>query len=263
MIAGPWQVKTAFVTFSSHNAGERPIGASDVTAALAWWRDAGVDHDYADAPQAWLKPAIADLPEAPAPVPITEPQPPHERIGGDPAQWPQRPADFAPWWLGEPSLDGGQVTRRIAPRGPERAEIMVLVDHPEAEDTERLLSGPRGKLLDAILAALGIGPEQAYVAAALPRHMPLPDWTALSEAGLGELTAHHIALAAPKRLLVFGSHVSSLLGHDPANSAGFLPNLDHEGANVSMLVAPGLESLMARARSKARLWQTLLDWQAA
>ncbi len=253
------------MTFSEQMAGDLPLGSGDLAAALAWWRDAGVDHDYADAPQAWLKPAAAQVPESAAPAPVAErpPPPPRERIGGDPALWPQNFEAFADWWLSEPLLDGGQVAGRVPPRGPAGVALMVLVDYPEAQDAERLLSGPQGKLLSAILSALGIDADQAYLAAALPRHMPLPDWAALGEAGLGNLTAHHIALAAPKRLLVLGSHVSSLLGHDPANSTGFLPNLDHEGAKVPALVAPGLESLAARPRGKARLWQALLDWQAA
>jgi uracil-DNA glycosylase len=251
------------MTFSGQMAGERPLDGGDLAAAVAWWRDAGVDHDYADAPHAWLRPAEPVIEQSAVFVPPAEPSPPRERIGGEPEHWPQDFEAFAPWWLTEPSLDGGQTAGRVPPRGPATAELMVLVDHPEAADSDRLLSGPQGRLLDAILSALGIGPESAYIAAALPRQMPLPDWATLGEVGLGELTAHHIALAAPKRLLVFGSHVSSLLGHDPANNAGYLPNLDHEGAKVPALVAPGLEALAARPRGKARLWQALLDWQAA
>jgi uracil-DNA glycosylase len=250
------------MTFSGQLASERPLGGDDLAAALAWWRDAGLEHDYADAPRAWLKPAAEEIADVAAPAPQAELPPPRERIGGDPIDWPQTFESFAPWWLAEPRLDEGQTAGRVPPRGAAGADVMVLVDYPEAEDADQLLSGPQGRLLDAILAALGLGPESTYLAAALPRHMPLPDWAALGEAGLGELTAHHIALAAPKRLLVFGSHVSSLLGHDPANSTGFLPNLDHEGAKVPALVAPGLEVLAARPRGKARLWQALLDWQA-
>jgi uracil-DNA glycosylase len=263
LIAVPGQVKTAKVTFSAQITGERPLAGGDLAAALAWWRGAGVEHDYADAPQAWLKPAHAEVAETAESAPIAEPPPPRERICGDPADWPLNFEAFAPWWLAEPSLDGGQVAGRVSPRGSAGAELMVLVDHPEANDAEQLLSGPQGKLLTTILSTLGIGPDQVYIAAALPRHMPLPDWAALGEAGLGELTTHHIALAAPKRLLLFGSHVSSLLGHDPANSTGFLRILQHEGASLPLLVAPGLESLAARPRGKARLWQALLDWQTA
>jgi uracil-DNA glycosylase len=251
------------MTFSGQMAGGRPLGGEDLAAALAWWRDAGVDHDYAETPRAWLKSAAAEPEASTETAPEAPPPPPRERIGGDPALWPQDLAAFAAWWLAEPSLDGGQTEGRIAPRGPAGADLMVLVDHPEAEDGERLLSGAQGRLLDAILAALGIASDAVYLAAALPRHMPLPDWAALGEAGLGDILAHHITLAAPKRLLVLGSHVSSLFGHDPANKSGILPKLHPVGANVPLLVAPGLDMLAARPRGKARLWQALLDWQSA
>jgi uracil-DNA glycosylase len=105
--------------------------------------------------------------------------------------------------------------------------------------------------------------DLAYIASALPRHMPLPDWAALRAAKLDELLLHHIALAAPKRLIVFGPHVSSLLGHDPANSADPARHFYHVGAQIPALAAPGLESLMARPRGKAALWKALLDWQGA
>lgn len=244
--------------------------AEQITAAIDWWRAAGVDHDFADAARDWLaapEPAATALQESrsPAPAFVAPVPPPVEipRIGGDPVGWPQDLAAFAAWWLAEPALDGGQVHGRIAPRGPHGAELMVLVDHPEAGDSQDLLSGDQGRLLNAILAALGIGPDQAYIASALPRHMPLPDWAALRAAKLDELLLHHIALAAPKRLIVFGPHVSSLLGHDPANSADPARHFYHVGAQIPALAASGLESLMARPRGKAALWKALLDWQGA
>ena len=182
--------------------------------------------------------------------------------GNDADALPGDLAAFAAWWLAEPSLDGGQVAGRIAPRGAAGAQLMVLVDHPEAEDGERLLSGPQGRLLDAILVALGIPADQAYVASVLPRHMPMPDWAGMHEAGLGDITCCHVALAAPQRLLVFGSHISSLLGHDPTKTTEPLRQFAHESASIPALVAPGLATLIARPRGKARLWQQLLDWSS-
>ena len=79
---------------------------------------------------------------------------------------------------------------------------MVLVEEPEAEDSEALLSGPEGRLLDAMLAAFGLKREDAYLASVLPRHKPAPDWNVLMQQGIGQVIAHHIGLAAPERLLV-------------------------------------------------------------
>jgi DNA polymerase len=171
--------------------------------------------------------------------------------------------DFSAWWLTEPSLDEGRIEARVPPRGAAGAGLMVLVEQPEDEDRDSLLTGPQGRMLRALLTALGREEADTYFASALPRSMPLPDWAALAADGLAELTAHHVSLVRPKRLLVFGNNVSSLLGNDPANSGGFLPNFDHEGPRIPALVAPALAALAARPRGKARLWQALLDWTAA
>lgn len=237
----------------------------EIAAALQWWRDAGLEHDFADEPSNWLErpaPAVTEAPPASPPMEIKAAPRPLVRLGGPRESWPQDLAAFTAWWLVEPSLDNGQVAGRVPPRGPANAAVMVLVDYPESGDGERLLSGPQGRLLDAILTALGLPLDQVYVASLLPRHMPLPDWAALAEAGLGELALHHLTLAAPKRLISFGANVSSLLGHDPAKTAETLPQTYQVGADVPALAAPGLDTLMARPRGKARLWQALLDWQA-
>lgn len=239
-----------------------------IEAAWEWWREAGVDCDFADAATAWLAEPQADV-AAPAPAnaaplrPVAPPAAPRPRIGGEPQGWPQAFDDFSPWWLTEPSLDEGRIEGRVAPRGMAGARLMILVDNPDPGDADRLLSGDQGAMLAAILRALGIGDDQAYIASALPRPMPLPDWSALAADGLGGVVAHHVALARPQRLLVFGSNVSSLLGHDPANSDGFLPSIDQDGLRIPALVAPALTALAARPRGKARLWQALLDWTAA
>ncbi|MFD1959794.1 hypothetical protein ACFSHP_13575 [Novosphingobium panipatense] len=47
---------------------------------------------------------------------------------------------------------------------------MVVVEEPEAQDIDTLLSGSHGKLLDAILSAFGTDRHNVYLASALPRH---------------------------------------------------------------------------------------------
>ena len=221
-----------------------------------------MEHSFADSAVSWLTAPEPEVDSAPAAY-TPPPPPPRALIGGNPASWPPDLVGFQAWWVAEPALDAGQVAGRVAPRGPAGAELMVLVDHPEAEDGERLLSGPLGQLLGAIMAAIGIAPDQAYVASVLPRHMPHPDWADLAETGLPELTRQHIALAAPRRLICFGRHVSSLLGHDPAKSAESFTQITHSHGAVSALMVPGLEGLVGRPRVKARLWQALLAWPSA
>ena len=239
--------------------------AHELTAALDWWREAGLEHDFADDPHDWLARAESEAPPAvtsPAAAP-NAPPPPRLRIGGDLAGWPQDLAGFSEWWMREPSLDAGQTGGRVAPRGVPGAALMIVVEHPEAGDGERLLAGPHGTLIEGILRALGQTSADAYIAALLPRHMPLPDWSALADAGLGELARHHVALARPQRVIGFGPHVSSLLGHDPAKSGAQAAPYYPIASGVLALAAPGLETLLTRAPAKARLWQALLDWPEA
>ena len=240
--------------------------AGELAAAQAWWREAGVDLTFADEATDWLagaRPVAAveatseksqGKVERPAP-------PPPPRIGGDRAHWPATLADFPGWWLTEPSLDPAPAARRVVPFGPAGAPLMVLVAMPEAEDAAALLAGRQGRLLDAILAAFGFKREEIYLASILPRPIAAPDWPALSAAGLGEVLAHHIALAAPQRLIVFGRDVSSLLGHDPAQVAQSSLRFNHEGHSVPLVFAPALEALLERPALKRGLWTRWLEWE--
>ncbi|GGC18513.1 hypothetical protein GCM10011371_02580 [Novosphingobium marinum] len=243
-----------------------------VAAALDWWRLAGVDCDFADEPQEWLaepapvaekasekQPEQRDRPVA-ARKAVPEPKP--GPVVPDKAGWPGDLDTFRAWWLAESWLDGGRTGGRVPPRGKAHAELMVVVPEPEAEDGERLLSGAQGRLLDAILAAMGIPAEAACVASALPRHTPMADWDAVAAQGLGEVLRHHIALAAPRRLLVLGNNILPLIGNDTAQRPAVSLNFNHESTNIPLLAARSLPALMSRPAWKAELWRAWLDWSA-
>ena len=239
----------------------------EIAAALEWWRAAGVDLDFVDDPVLWLAPPQDDRPALPAAFMAapevaarTETDTGFPGIGGPKEAWPAVFSEFAPWWLNEPLLDHGTVRGRVAPRGPKEAELMVIVAQPEPDDGDALLSGPHGNLAAAILLAIGIAPENVYFASALPRHMPAANWEALAAQGLGEVLRHHIALAAPRRILAFGSVIPSLLGHDPAQISGFSLTFKHEDRSIGVLAARDLAFLAAKPAAKARLWQRLLDF---
>jgi uracil-DNA glycosylase len=235
-----------------------PTLAESIAAAQAWWREAGVDLAFHDAPQAWLAEEAPPV-EAKA-VEAKAPPPPKSRLVGDPAAWPQDLAAFQRWWLEEPSLDAGGTHPRIAPRGEAGAALMLLVPMPEAEDGETLLSSREGRLLASLATAMGLGLEQTYLAAALPRHTPLPDWERLTVEGLGEILLHHIHLADPQRLIVLGMRVLPLLGHDPAQAAPAVSELSIQGRTVPMLTSYAPDRLLGNARQRAALWQRWLDW---
>jgi DNA polymerase len=236
-----------------------------IVAAFDWWRDAGVDCDFTDDPKNWIvDPAEAAAKAAPATpqfiVPkLAEPEIPKIEAASVPGEL----SAFAKWWLSEPLLDAGRVAGRVPPRGAAQAELMVIVPHPEVEDSETLLSGPQGRLLDAMLQAMGVAPDKAYVASALPRHTPHADWDALAASGMGIALAHHVNLVSPRRLLVFGTNVLPLLSNDLPNSPADLHQFNHEGARFALLVARELGALLERPRWKAGFWQRWLEWTSA
>lgn len=236
--------------------------AEQVAAAQEWWREAGVDLAYTDDAQAWLA-AVNDEERArvagPGPT-SSDPAPRHPAIGGDPSAWPRDLPDFHRWWIADASLDAGGTHPPVVPRGPERAPLAILVPMPEAGDSDTLLSGPQGELIAAMAGALGLMPDELYLASTLRRHTAMPDWNALRSGGLGEVLLHHLALAAPQRLLVLGRDVLSLLEHDPAQSAPAISQIAIQGREVPLLASYQPARLLQRAQWRAGLWQRLLEW---
>ncbi len=237
-----------------------------LTAALDWWRDAGVDGTFVDDPQDWLaqnhrQPDPAALaPMKPLRDLVAERDSPPAPVVSDRSGWPQTLEAFNAWWLTEGPL-APQGLRRLAPAGQAQAELMILVPMPSADDGDSLLSGRAGRLLDAMLSAMGISRAEAYLASALPAHIPMPDWAALRATGLGEVLLHHITLAAPKRLLILGATgVSALLGHDPTNLAHSLRAINQESSQLAAMSAWDLDAMLARPALKAGFWGRWLDW---
>lgn len=266
LIAAAGQVKTAAVM------AERPPPplADQLHAALDWWRGAGVDCDFVDDATDWLAPpedekADAARGQVPTPppspavrlAPQTQPAP---KIDADRTAWPKELAAFRDWWLTSDALDGGGVYPRVGPAGPGRAALMIVVNQPEENDRERLLSGPEGALLQGFLRAAGVAPDTVYLASLLPRHDPAPDWPAIRAAGLGELLAHHVGLAAPERILFLGRNIPPLLGHDMTQAPAILREFNHEGVSIAAMGAGGLADMLRSARRRERFWRCWLDW---
>ncbi len=246
------------------DSGAKPGLSEEIAAALDWWRDAGVDCDLRDEPQGWIaasKAVETKVETSPArqaaPLPAAEPA-----LVIDRTDWPEDFAAFSKWWLSDPWLDGGQTASRVPPRGVQQADLMILVPEPEREDGDQLLSGPQGRLLAAMLAAMGVATESTYLASALPRHTPHADWADLASRGMGEVLRHHVALAAPKRLIAFGANILPLLGHDPAINPTASREFNHGGRSIPLLTGRELGTLLERPRWKAGFWQKWLDWNS-
>jgi uracil-DNA glycosylase len=248
----------------TENAAKAPPAhhaAETIAAVLEWWQAAGISHAFIDEPQDWLAPPEPVIPARKAPQPALPAEPEAPPLGGERASWPTDLAAFGAWWMTEPTLSAIASPSRVPPRGAASPELMVLVAMPEAEDADRLLSGPYGRLVSGIARALSIGEDALYFAAALPGHMVLPDWGALQAAGLPAIVQHHVALVRPARLLVLGAgDILPLLGHAPAQASPGVHTLSAGDMTIPALASFAPDALLARWQLRAQLWRALLDW---
>lgn len=239
--------------------------------ALDWWREAGVEYDFAEESTDWLvRPELQETVAAPAePAPeLPAPQSPLQRalvrddlprIGGDTAAWPDTLESFRSWWMTESSLADGALDRRMPPRGLAQAKLMVLVGQPEPDDAEGLLTGGAGKLLAAMLRAMGIAQHESYLASALPAPMALPDWNELAARGVGDIARHHIALAAPQRVLAIGRAQLALFDIPPEKARDPLV-VECGGKPYPLLAAPDFAQIARSAPRRERFWNRWLEW---
>ncbi len=267
--------------------------AHEFEAALAWWQAAGVDCDFVDdatalladapltAPQAGASGATRGQPGAAAASPqsaetralrsVTSPA-----SAPEPAAVPRRdllgdspPADlaaFRTFWMEATALSPSTGFARVPPRGNAGAALMVLVPAPEAGDGDTLLSGPEGRLLANILAAMGWDESKVYIAAALPCHMPMADLGALAAGGMDAVTALHVSLVAPQRLVAFGTGLGPMLGSGLGGHATTgeqpLREINHAGVKTPVMVSETLGAMMDMPRLKARFWRRWIEWSA-
>ena len=249
---------------------------AEIEAALGWWRHAGLSSDATDRGHVWLDAETgADLPsEAKEESPSSRPKQTEKRPRPSGAQriavqedrhalpppdnWPTRLDAFQAWWANGFAEAG--TPPQPEPGGGAEAATLFLVGQPEEADRDRLLSGPRGKMLAAIERAMRLAPENTYRASVLPRHSIQPDWTALADGPMAELVRHHLALAAPQRIVVFGRRILPLLAHDAAQDPADLRSFNHEGSSVPLMAAPDLGTLLRSAGQRRRFWHEWLEW---
>ncbi|WP_298304850.1 hypothetical protein [uncultured Erythrobacter sp.] len=256
---------------------DTPSLTDEMRAALGWWQLAGVDSDFADEVTDWLKsagssqaansvsgaPVIREVqhglssPQDAQPEPIAP-----KRVDLLGPNAPTTLSEFQEWWLSAPGLDAIGPRGRVAPRGPQGAELMVLVIDPEQGDKERLLSGPQGRLLSRIISAMGLAEDSIYLASALPRHTPMADTATLSATGMDEVTQFHVNHVNPQRLLAFGAGIPPLLGHTLTNDLSHLREINRKPSSIPLFVTEGLDAMMAMPRLKARFWRRWIEWSA-
>lgn len=221
-------------------------------SALDWWRDAGVDVTIDEAPRNWLariEPAqLAAIPDA-----VTAPD-----------VLPDTLAAFEAWRTGPNAPEAAFHGRAMAAQGNPAADIMIIIDMPEREDAESgiLMSGAAGRLFDKMLAAIGHSRDTVYLVALCNARPASGRIAPEFEQRLGEIVAHHVALVAPKRLLLMGNAPSrALLTVDTLHARGSLRSLNHDLGTVE-IKAQAVASfhprfLIEKPAAKAEAWKDL------
>ncbi|WP_380785983.1 uracil-DNA glycosylase [Sphingomonas sp. R86521] len=235
---------------------DQHIGWQALAAStLEWWHDAGVDTMVDDAPRDWLAPfepvPAASIPGAPAPQAIAAPV-------AAPTEMPALLADFLTWRNGPavPEADWGGIA--FAATGPATADLMVLVDCPERDDGETLLSGPAGRLFDRMLAAIGLARDAVHLTSVCAKRPTAGRVQQEAEAQLAAIAQHHVGLIAPKRLLVLGNAASrAILGTDLSNARGRLHEFNHKTGKTGTVASFHPRFLIEKPAAKAEAWRDL------
>lgn len=227
--------------------GERQLSGAELAGLLEWWVDAGVDVAVQDEPRDWLKPSAKGL-AMPGAAPVANvAEPSHETL-----------AELRNWLASSAQLPLASTTAaRILPHGPENAAVMLLSDTPALEDfaSGRPIGGEAWSLAEKMLAAIGITADRAYSASLSCFHAPGARMSEDDRAACAEIARKHIALAAPKRLVLLGDGpCRALLGEPLLSSRGRIHKI--EGVRTVATFHP--RWLLQRPSDKAKAWADLL-----
>ncbi len=223
--------------------------AAAAASALQWWNDAGVDVLVDETPRDWLRPK-------PKAVPAPSAAPEGDRL-------PEQLGLFQEWLKASPALPyASPAAPRVCPSGDPAAGLMILTAMPESEDCAAgtLLSGTRGRLFDRMLAAIGRNRGSIYLAALSCLRSPTGGFTEAAASECAKLARHHIGLAAPKALLLFGdAPAKALLGLSMAQARGRWHTIDTPAGPIKALVTLPPDHLLNHPAHKAHAWADLLS----
>lgn len=220
-------------------------------SALQWWTEAGVDTIVSDEPRDWLRPQAKAPPAVPAEATtgaIREPLPGQLDL----FQAYLRDHDALP--LASPGA------QRVCPSGDPASGLMMMIDMPADGDCESgtLLSGTVGELFDRMLAAIGRDRRSVYLASLSCFRSPSGAFTDPEAQACATLARHHVGLASPRALLLFGdAPARALLGLSAAQARGRWHEVETHAGPVRAIATLGPAQLLAHPRLKAHAWADL------
>jgi uracil-DNA glycosylase len=226
---------------------------------VGWWQEAGVDLLVQEEPRDWFATPVPAATAPPTPASARAPEAPAAR-----AQLPDTLEAFLAWRLSEKAPEARWPGHPIAPHHPSGASLMVLLDQPEREDAEsgELLSGAAGRLFDRMLAAIGLDRSQVHLASVATVRPATGRVLPEIAAELQAIARRHVALAAPKRLLVMGDAASrAMLSTIVAEARGSLRPINLEngqtGGEALAVATYHPRFLLDRPACKADAWRDL------
>jgi len=239
-----------------------------------WWSLAGVDALVGEQPAGWLvtppandaaakpKRAVIAEPEVlPLPAALQRQEVPELPETKGPVVFPDAWDEFQDWLASSDDVPGSQWdARRILPVGKADAPLMLLTAWPEIDDQRdgTLFSGPAGKLLDAMLQAIGTARGDCYVASLAVTRPAGGRCDGEEAANLDRLLWHHLRLARPGRLLLIGGDIVRMAaGSALPDTRGKLLNINQDGGKVDAVAVAHPAMLLARPAQKAAAWDSL------
>jgi DNA polymerase len=240
-----------------------------------WWSLAGVDALVGEQPAGWL--AVSPANDAATSRPkrlienVAEPQPLPAALQPQRIEQPSEPKgpvalpgdwdEFRQWLATSDEVPGSQWdARRVLPVGEAAAPLMLLTAWPEIDDQReaQLFAGPAGKLLDAMLQAIGLTRSQCYLASLAVTRPPGGRVDAHDSTDLEQLLWHHLRLAAPQRLLLVGGDILRMAtGLALPDARGKLLDVNQDGSKVETIAVAHPATLLARPAQKAAAWDSL------
>jgi DNA polymerase len=134
---------------------------------------------------------------------------------------------------------------------------MLLADAPTVEDyaSGQPIGGDAWILAQRMLAAIGLKPDEAYVASLSPIHTPGARLSGRDREDYAEIARRHVRLAKPQHLLLFGDGpAQALLGKPVAQARGHV----HKVEGVRSVATFSPRHLIKRPLDKSLAWQDLL-----
>ena len=179
------------------NASNRPRARP--TACSAGGSTPASTSRWARVPRDWLRPASDRL----------RPRPHRAVTPTSPSQASETLAELRDWLASsvQPAAGLGHGAANRCPHGPENAAVMLLSRPPGAArmpPSGQPIGGEAWRWRSKMLAAIGIGPDEAYSASLSCFHAPGARIDGRARAACAEIARDHIAWPSPQRLILFG-----------------------------------------------------------